>query len=291
MSQDNAGLPLLARKKQPEKKPDEPQATPVVRLSKLPPFQMAALKLLNISSGAESAANQFEEVFSSDPALSADLLLVANSAEFGLRSRVATIRHAIAFLGLDRVRSLAATIALGYYVRSMPRLGYVTSIWRHSIATAVTADLIGGFYGIPGLYTAGLTHDLGRLAMLFSLGKEYPDALEREFATIDEANELEKSLFCVTHCEAGASLAEGWNFPASLMRTMADHHDPQLAEADGARFIVRLACQLADSVGFAEVQRLDADSTAALPQRVQGHPELERDELILLIEKQLALVG
>jgi len=213
------------------------------------------LKLLNISSSADSASEQFAEAFRSAPALTADLLLVANSAEFGLRSRIATIRHAVSFLGLDRVQSLASTIALGYYVRSMPRHPYMTSIWRHSIATAVIAELLGGIYKIPELYTAGLTHDLGRLGMLFSLGQEYPTALDREFANIEECNELEKSLFAVSHCEAGTALAESWNFPATLLRAMGDHHDPKVSESDGARFLIQLACQLADSLGFSEVRR------------------------------------
>ena len=262
-----------------------------MRLSKLPPFQMAALKLLNISSTSDSAAEQFEEAFSSDPALSADLLLVANSSEFGLRSRIATIRHAVAFLGLDRVRSLASTVALGYYVRSMPRHPYMTSIWRHSIATAVISELLGGIYGIPGLYTAGLTHDLGRLAMLFSIGAEYPTALDREFADIGESNELEKSLFAVSHCEAGTSLAEGWNFPPTLLRAMGDHHNPTVAETDGARFVVQLACQLADSLNFPEVRRADLQTLSVWPERLHGRPELAPEQLTELIKKHLTLVG
>lgn len=252
---------------------------------------MAALKLLNISSAHDSAAEQFVEAFSSDPALSADLLLVANSAEFGLRSRIATIPHAISFLGLDRVQSLASTIALGYYVRAMPRHAYMTSIWRHSIATAVIAESLGIIYKIPGLYTAGLTHDLGRLAMLFSLGPEYPAALDREFTNMAECNELEKSLFAVNHCEAGTSLAEGWNFPVSLVRCMGNHHDPKMVESDGPLFVVQMACQLADNLNFPEVRRQDAQSLGVWPERLHGRPELAPEQLTELIKKHLTLVG
>lgn len=286
---DNIGLSLLARKKQPEK--EKRVSVPVVRLSKLPPFQMAALKLLNISNGHDTAVEKFVEAFSSDPALSADLLLVANSAEFGLRSRIATIPHAISFLGVDRVQSLATTIALGYYVRSMPRHAYMTSIWRHSIATAVIAELLGGIYKIPGLYTAGLTHDLGRLAMLFSIGAEYPAAMDREFASIEESNELEKSLFAVTHCEAGTSLAEGWNFPKTLLRTMGNHHNPNVSESDGPAFVIELACQLADSLDFPEVRRLDQQNISLWPERLHGRPELAPEPLSELIKKHLTLVA
>lgn len=287
---DNTGLPSLTRKKEPQQKEKKPSG-PVVRLSKLPPFQMAALKLLNISSASDAATEQFEEAFSSDPALTADLLLVANSAEFGLRSRIATIGHAVSFLGLDRVQALAATIALGYYVRSLPRHEYMTSIWRHSIATAVITELVGSIYKIPGVYTAGLTHDLGRLAMLFSVGPEYPTALDREFANIAEANEMEQNLFAVSHCEAGISLAEGWNFPPTLLHAMGGHHHPGVAESDGAPFVVQLSCQLADSLDFPEVRRLDRQTLSIWPERLHGRPELAPERLTELIKKQLSLVG
>src|ERR1700733_3443761 len=76
-----------------------------VALSKLPAFHATALKLMNISVDTQSAMKDFENAFKADPALTADLLLVANSAAFGLRTRVETIRHALTYLGLERVRS------------------------------------------------------------------------------------------------------------------------------------------------------------------------------------------
>ena len=82
------------------------------KLSKLPPFGPAVLKLLSISLDDESAPTSFEEVFKSDPALTAELLVMANSAAYGGRSRVQTIGRAIRYLGLEQVRSMAATSAL-----------------------------------------------------------------------------------------------------------------------------------------------------------------------------------
>jgi HD-like signal output (HDOD) protein len=55
-----------------------------VALSKLPPFHTTALRLMNLSVESESAMSEFEDTFKADPALTADLLMVANSAEFGL---------------------------------------------------------------------------------------------------------------------------------------------------------------------------------------------------------------
>src|SRR5580698_10487610 len=87
------------------------------RLSRLPVFSRTALKLLTIATEAESAREDFEAAFRSDPSLAADLLTLANSAEFGFRAKVASIPHAISLLGLERARSLACTIAMSFYLR------------------------------------------------------------------------------------------------------------------------------------------------------------------------------
>jgi HD-like signal output (HDOD) protein len=280
-------MSMVMKSKESEKTP----ANSVIRLSKLPPFHSAALRLLNVSSESDSAVSEFEDAFSADPALTADLLLVANSAAFGLRSRVATIRHALAFLGLERVRSLASTIALGYYVRNMPRHPYLTTIWRHSVATAVVAESLGVHYRLPGLYTPGLMHDLGRLALLFSVGQEYADAMETEFATMDDANQSEKNLFCVTHCEAGASLAQAWTFPATLAACMSDHHDPTLKESDGARYVVSLSCKIADSLSYLEIPRADQQDAVPIPEQLRDATGLDPADLHDRIKKQLSAVG
>lgn len=152
---------LAASSPESSDKPVARRDAAVVCLSRLPPFHPAALKLLNLSSESMSAIRDFESVFKSDSALTADLLLVANSPLFGNRAQVWTIRHALTHLGLERVRSLATTIAVGFFVRNQPRSGYIRNIWLHGIATAWLAEELGNLSGIPDLYTAGLTHDLG----------------------------------------------------------------------------------------------------------------------------------
>src|SRR5204862_5311982 len=98
-----------------------------------------ALRLLNIASDGNTAVAEFEKVFRSDPSLTTDLLLVANSAAYGPRSPIETIRHAITFLGVERVRTLASTIAFSYQLRGIPQTPSLAAVWTHSIATAVIA--------------------------------------------------------------------------------------------------------------------------------------------------------
>jgi HD-like signal output (HDOD) protein len=276
---------------------DQPAArreAAVVCLSKLPPFHPAALKLLNLSAESSSAIQDFESVFKSDPALTADLLLVANSPLFGNRAQVATIRHALTHLGLERVRALATTIAVSFFVRNQPRNGHIRDIWSHGIATAVIADKLGTLSGLPDLYTAGLTHDLGRLGFLLSMGQRYEAAISAEFGAIGESNQLEKELFGMDHCEAGSVVGKQWGFPAILQDCLSHHHEGQgeePAEPSKALTLVRLACRMADSMGFWEVRWKEQPAAPEVPPRLKGNSELDTERLREQISRQIGAMG
>jgi len=272
-------------------KSKDQQAAVSDRLTKLPPFHPAAMKLLTISGESETAISEFEKAFKSDPALTADLLMVANSAAFGFRARVDNIRHALTLLGLERVRSLGFTIAMSFYVRNVPNKDDVRTIWEHSTASAVIADAMGRVYGLSGIYTAGLVHDLGRLGLLLSVGSKYGEMFTKEFADIPESIHLEKVLFGVNHCEAGALVARTWGFPETLQASMADHHEPPAGGNNAAPDLIRISCQMADWLGFPEVKRKDIEAAPELPPRLRSHPELEPEKLRELIAKQIEAMG
>ena len=271
-------------------KSKDPQAAVFDRLTKLPPFHPAAMKLLTISGESETAISEFERAFKSDPALTADLLMVANSSVFGFRARVDNIRHALTLLGMERVRSLGFTIAMSFYVRNVPSKDDVRKIWEHSTATAIIADVLGRLSGSPGIYTAGLVHDLGRLGLVLSVGKRYSEVLSKEFADITESIQLEKALFGVDHCEAGALVARTWGFPETLQMSMGNHHEPP-PEKGPAPDLIRTACLMADWLGFPEVKRKDMETKPEIPPRLRSHPELDSERLHDLIKKQIATMA
>ena len=257
-------------------------------LSKLPPFRATALKLLGIAADSSVAIAEFEKVFRADPSLTTDLLLVANSAAYGPRSRIETIRHAITFLGLERVRTLSSTIAFSYQVRNAPQTPSLAAVWTHSIATAVIAEQLGAHTGGTGMYTGGLMHDLGRLGLLLSAGPKYADALALEFNDMAEAIALETATASMTHCQAGAILAQTWHFPENLRSCIAEHHDALEKHPDRGVRTVQLACQLADVLGFPEVCRRDIPEYASvLPVKLGTVPELHPDTLRASVVKQL----
>jgi HD-like signal output (HDOD) protein len=265
----------------------KPETT--ARLCNLPRFQPTALRLLRVSADSDTAIEEFESLFRSDPALASELLQRANSVEFGLRCRIADIRSALLFLGPERTRALALTICMSLYVQKNARQQEVRFLWRHSLATAVIAEEIGqsGRLKLPDLYTCGLIHDLGRLGLLLSGGDGYSPLLSRPFRNLEEANELERTTFGMRHVEAGTFLARSWNFPPALCDCILRHHDP-VAEADrGLVSVVQAACFLAGELGCPEVQELEPVPRELSPAaRFQGLPGLEPGRLRELVDER-----
>jgi HD-like signal output (HDOD) protein len=261
------------------------------QLSKLPPFGPAVLKILRIALDDESAERSFEEVFKSDPALTAELLVMANSAAFGGRARVRTIGVAIRYLGLERVRSMAATSALRSHTQRGQRHQYLASVWAHSIASAVAAEALGNACGCRGLYTTGLTHDLGRLGLFLAGGQPYAVELSKEFQDIEQANQLEQSRFGMTHCQAGALVAAAWGFPESLAAGMGGHHIPLDGVQGDPRGLIVTACRMADSLGFPEVPLAEAPSWPESGFAPDLFPQLEPEALWDEITRRITDLG
>jgi putative nucleotidyltransferase with HDIG domain len=264
------------------------------RLSRLPHLRPASLKLLSISIDSDSALAEFEAAFKMDPALATDLLITANSPLFGVRVAVQSIRHAVAMLGLERVRSLALTISLKSYARSNRWGDAIQTLWRHSMATAVIAEALGAAdqKQVQLLYTAGLTHDVGRLALFQISPEAYLQVLSREFSGNEEFLELEKFLFECSHDDAGAFLAMAWGFPIALCDCIRFHHWDIASHAGQLFELVGVACRLADVLGFPEVQRTNVGDVHSefqrlLPPRMRSSSLLAPEALTAAIEAQL----
>jgi putative nucleotidyltransferase with HDIG domain len=263
-------------------------------LSNLPPFHPTALRLLTISIDSDSALPQFEQCFRSDPALAADLLTLANSAEFGLRYRIDTIRHALMVLGLERVRSLAFSISMRSYVTTSPRRQDLQSVWSHSVAAAIIADQLAESGGSTAKlsYTAALMHDVGHLGMIIGSGRKYAELLAEPVPDIAEHMAREEARFGMSHCQAGVVLARKWGLPASLQDCIAMHHDSLDPDRGELLHLTQIACRMADSLGFSEVVTEAGGGSGGflVPEPFRGRPALAPERLTALITRQISAV-
>jgi putative nucleotidyltransferase with HDIG domain len=231
--------------------PEQRKQTAFSRLRLLPTFSPVSTELLGLSSDSDQAVDKLIRLVKSDPTIAANLPRVANSAEFCMRSRVADVQHAFALIGFERTRSLALSIAMRQYAHGALRRVDVYPFWAHSIATSVIEEALAAAEGYSThlAYTGGLLHDIGRLGLLLTARERYLEVQRVAFEDARAVNELEQVLFGISHCEAGAFLAQSWQFPAALRDCASQHHHDLNPDDSDLLRLTKIACRVADALG------------------------------------------
>jgi putative nucleotidyltransferase with HDIG domain len=232
-------------------------------LRALPPFSAVAIQL-QVLADEDLCIADTAEMIKADAALSADVLRLANSPLFGIRQTVSGVLHAIAMLGLNRVKTLVITAALRSFGNPARGTAALERCWRHNLACAlICEDLADKVCLDPdAAYTAGLLHDIGRCGMLGVWTARYCRLLDEGARDSLSMLTLERRELGIDHAAAGGFLLRDWRLPELLIRVAElHHHTPQPGAADFVG-MVHCACGLADRMGFAASPRNSADDVA-----------------------------
>jgi len=225
-------------------------------LNDLPPFPVVAIKALQLVSNEKAPMRELSELIRTDAALSGEILRIANSALYGLRIEVESALTAMVLLGLDRIKSVVVTSALRHYIGKSLDAPWMRICWRHSLATALLAKELarGTATSEDVAYTAGILHDIGRLALAMSFPTRYSEFILNPEPTSLALLEAERELFGIDHCQAGEILMTRWKLPENLIVAAAHHHDLPRGNDPSLLTMVRYGCRLADVLGFEVVR-------------------------------------
>lgn len=195
-------------------------------LRHLPVFPTSASKLLHLLNDAGSSYSEFAEVIERDPSFTWEVLKAANSPLFGLPFEVEDIRHAVAIVGVERVKGMVMVTTLSREFRHAFREPKLVECWKHCLATAqFAAELAPRFGQESGVaYTAGLLHDIGRIALMTAFPRKYLSMIEESWSRRVEMRRLEEQFFEIDHCTAGATMMLVWQLPVSLLEISLRHH-------------------------------------------------------------------
>jgi HD-like signal output (HDOD) protein len=244
-------------------------------LSSLPATTVRLLELLD---DMTVDALRVMSIIEKDPSLTANLLKLCNSAYYGMRRQVGSIREALVLLGNETVVTLAFATSMGEIMRG-GLSGYdleKDDLWHHALATAIGASYLIVWTPNRELkdraFTAGLVHDIGKLL----LNRPLSEALERlpGDAAGPGLPEAERRIAGFDHCEAGAALATTWNFPPMLVTPIFHHHRPEAARGDDELLQAVYAANLvagAVGMGTRNLVSLSFDTLEILSR--QGIPE------------------
>lgn len=216
--------------------------------AKLPIMTEVAHSLVRTLNDPDATGAQIEAIISKDPALTANLLRMANSAQFGLSRQVLSLDHAITMLGMSRIRSLALSTSISTAFPSVPGLDR-KAFWTYCMACAGYAQWLAGGAGLDPqqAWLAGMMMRLGEML----IGQRSPDALveiEAPTATAPARWAREHDLLGFDEAQVTAVLARYWNFPEAIINGLQSASAPMEADPfDKLAGVVHLAALLADS--------------------------------------------
>ncbi|ORJ62853.1 hypothetical protein B5V00_01990 [Geothermobacter hydrogeniphilus] len=84
----------------------------IVKGRRLPASRLSTIRLLSQLQSPDVTIEELEKIIAQDVSLSYRLLRYLNSVQFGLVSKIDSIRHAVSYLGLDNLRVWASVILL-----------------------------------------------------------------------------------------------------------------------------------------------------------------------------------
>jgi putative nucleotidyltransferase with HDIG domain len=211
-----------------------------------------------IVNNPDATVEQVEAIVEADPGLAGNLLRSANSAYFGFRGEIATVKDAIVRIGMKRIAQLALTSAIAPLAR-VPLRGYdmpPKGLLRHSTAVAIAVEEVAASTRRKPpewAFTAGLLHDVGKIVLGSFLEVDAApifDLAHKEHLSFERA---EREVLGIDHAEVGAALLSNWGLPTYLIETVRYHHCPD-DYPGGDRLVVDLvhvADHLARSTGTA----------------------------------------
>jgi HD-like signal output (HDOD) protein len=191
-------------------------------LAAVPTRSLVALEALRRCDDPLADARDVAASVEGDPALTARVMRLANSAHFGLPSQVTSARHGVVVVGFSSVRSLAALAVSGLNGHDSVPDGF----WEHAARVAVGASAVAPRLGAPAAdaFSAGLLHDLGE-----ALLHRFDAAGEAGARPAEDQRAAEVAVFGLDHADAARIALEAWGLPGPFVDAVAGHHG-RLAE-------------------------------------------------------------
>jgi putative nucleotidyltransferase with HDIG domain len=196
-------------------------------LDSLPTLPIVALRIGEVVHNKNVSVQQIADILKTDPATSAKLLRLVNSPYFGIPGGVSDVARAIPFVGFNTLYQLVLSISV---LETLGAKGTfdVRSLWIHSLTVATAAREVATevrFADAGACFTAGLLHDMGKIALAKVDGDKLAlafEAVKTEGISLDDA---ERKFGLVPHDRIGSRLAKQWKFPATLATPIELHHN------------------------------------------------------------------
>jgi len=217
----------------------------VRRLDGLPAAPKVLQSLQRLLASETTSIDSIAEVLKLEPGLSARVVRMARSVQFGRSTEIDSIAEAIQRVGLTGVHELV-TFAVASQLIGRPLAAYGLSaqqLWFRTVACAIASSSLAEHAEMDrsDAYTAGLMHGLGLMVIDRHSVKAAKSQVFRSAGYPLDFAPAERSWLGFGHAEAGAALLELWGFSESVTMAVRFQLNPDDAPAKHRKLAMILA--------------------------------------------------
>ena len=138
---------------------------------KLPSLPNVAQRIQQAFADDAVNAESICTIIQADPAITAKLIMIANSALYAGQASIESLQQAVVRLGLETTRKQVMTYAVKelFQGKTSAMKAHMQKLWKHSQHVACLCRLMAGHlkrFDLEQAQLAGLIHDLGEVAIL-----------------------------------------------------------------------------------------------------------------------------
>ncbi|MEQ9409499.1 MAG: response regulator [Fuerstiella sp.] len=203
------------------------------RISLLPSIPSLYQQVVAETESEQGTAARVGEIVARDPAMTAKILQLVNSAIFGLRSTVTSVAHAVSIIGTDTLNSLVLSLQAFQAFAGIRVPGFSMDVFAShcvrvgTIARTIAASERLGKILVDEAFSAGLLHDIGKLILASNAPEDFSAALRTAETSGIPLVEAERKLFGLGHDGIGGYLLALWGIPQTVVESVTFHHSFQ----------------------------------------------------------------
>jgi len=199
-------------------------------MDSMPQFPESIIQLQKELSDPNSSFQSVAGKMTSDPALTAEILRIANSPVYRVRSEITDVEGAVRIMGMLGVKSVLYNFGVNKIMQSKYDKNVIKEVNEHSYSVARISAFLASYKNLgkitEDIYVAALLHDMGKIivnSMNRDLEKNLKDLCTQRFIPTSVLEDLTKGY---NHAMIGSEVAEKWNFPEKYITAIGFHHMP-----------------------------------------------------------------
>ncbi|MFC1538092.1 HDOD domain-containing protein [Candidatus Latescibacterota bacterium] len=187
--------------------------------------QNITVPIIKMFNNPNTSFHDLSKLIETDPELSARILRISNSGNYGFREKIKTVSHAVTLLGWNTIKM----ISLGSSI--LTRMQKTNKrLYEHSNRTASIARFLAiesHFYKIEEIAVVGFLHDIGSIILEICFPYKYYKV--KQFAVDYKVpfHIAEQKLIGVDHGIIGGWTLEDWDMPKNIATSVMWHHNYQ----------------------------------------------------------------